>query len=116
MSIEPPHPLNHYDFCVAWNWEYDATFAALLNSACAKRGASLFQVTPDNLSECLSLPADQRLTFRVFLDRAAEDDERFMPLVRWACEHCTFYINRHEQASRSWDKATMHYRLIHAGI
>ena len=38
----------------AWNWEYDADFAHLLEAACVRRGHSLLQVTLQNLAAVLS--------------------------------------------------------------
>lgn len=106
----------YYDLCVAWNWEYDADFMRLLSGYCNARNLSVLHITPENIAAVLEDLAHDELSFRVILDRASEDDERFMPVVRWALEHNAFFINRHERASRSWNKAAMHYELINAGI
>jgi hypothetical protein len=108
--------MNHYDLCIIWNWEYDFDFITLVNKLCLSRNLSILQVTPDNLEGLLNSLINQQISFQVFFDRASEDDIRFMPFVRWACNHSKYFINRHEYASRSWDKGVMHYELIHAGI
>lgn len=97
-----------YDLCLAWNWEYDADFAEMLDSACRSRGLSLLQVVPANLGGMLP--------FRVFLDRASDTDPDFMPLVRWACDNAAYFINPYEQARHTWDKGAMHLALIGAGL
>jgi hypothetical protein len=106
----------NYDLCLAWNWEYDADFARLLDAACRSRGLSLLQITPDNLAEVLHCLVNHQTTFRAFLDRASEVDSRFAPIVQWAHHHAACQINPHELARRTWDKATMHHTLIEAGL
>jgi hypothetical protein len=108
--------MNNHDLCIIWDWKYDSDFIMLLNKSCLSRNLSVLQITPENLDDSLNTLNNQRLIFNVFLDRASESDVRFMPFVHWACENSKYYINRHEQASRSWDKAVMHYELIKAGI
>jgi hypothetical protein len=105
-----------YDLCIAWNWEDDADFVALLDTACRAKKLSLLQITPDNLDDSLHSLAEQQVGFRAFFDRASEVDTRFMPLVRWVCEHGIYFINSYERASRTWDKAVMHWALVNAGL
>ncbi len=108
--------MNRYDLCVAWNWEYDAEFMTLLRNNFLSRGLSVLEVTPDNLDERLNALIGRKIIFRVFLDRASEDDKRFEPFVQRAIEQNVFYINHHDRAKHSWNKAVMHYELINAGI
>jgi len=87
--------MTRYDLCLAWNWEHDADFVAILEAACLARGLSLWQVTPANIAaalETLSAPDTEILSF---LDRASEADANFIPLVEWAAGHGVFYINPH---------------------
>lgn len=84
--------------------------------ACRSHGLSLLQITPDNLADLLHSLASHQITFRAFLDRASEADARFIPIVQWARNHAVYCINPHEQASRTWDKATMHLTLNNAGL
>jgi hypothetical protein len=103
--------MRSYDFCLAWNWEYDADFVNLLDLACQSRGLSLLQITPGNLSETIRSLANEEITFRIFFDRASDADLRFIPVVQWACNHAAHYINPHELACRAWDKAAMHQAI-----
>jgi hypothetical protein len=105
-----------YDLCLAWNWEYDAAFAALLDKACGSQGLSLLQIRPDNLGDMLHSVVNYQIDFRAFFDRASDVDARFMPLVQWACNHGIYCINSYEEASRTWDKARLHPVLIKAGL
>lgn len=113
-----------YDLCLAWNWEHDADFVSLLDTACQSHGLSLLQITPANivgllqsLRQAQGRPlAGNQITFRAFLDRASDADARFIPLVEWARAHSVVRINPQEQAARTGDKATMHLDLISAGL
>lgn len=105
-----------YHLCLAWNWPPDADFVALLDAACRARSLSFLQATPANLEELVQALTESRVAFRVFLDRASDNDARFDPLVCWAAEHAAYCINPHEDARRTWDKAAMHTALINAGL
>ncbi len=105
-----------YDLCLAWNWDYDASFVRLLDEACVRRGLSLLQVTPENLDPALAALETGKTAFRTFLDRASDSDDRFRPLADWAKTHASLRINPQEQARWAWDKATMHLEFLSAGL
>ncbi|MEW6094427.1 MAG: hypothetical protein AB1531_10735 [Chloroflexota bacterium] len=105
-----------YDLCLAWNWEYDAGFARLLDEACTRRGLTLFQATPANLDLLPAALESGDLLFRAFFDRASDSDARFQPLVDWARRENVFQINPQGQCRWAWDKATMHLEFINRGL
>ena len=106
----------NYDLCLAWNWEYDSDFVKLLDCACQSKRLSLLYITPDNLKNILDSLDNNRITFKVFFDRASDTDKRFILVDQWAHNHSVYRINARERASRSWNKATMHLNLINAGV
>ena len=108
--------MSNFDLCVAWNWEYDADFIALLDGGCQARGLSMLQVTPANLAEVLHSLAQEEIICRAFFDRASDVDTGFMPLVQWMHENRIYGINSYDRASLTWDKAEMHNLLISAGL
>ncbi len=114
MQLAPP--IIKHDLCLAWNWEYDAGFAALLEEASRQKGIVLLQVTPNNLAEVSAGLANGTIGFGGFLDRASDADPQFMTLVDWAREHRVLRINPFEQARRAWNKATMHLEFLTAGV
>lgn len=105
-----------YDLCVAWNWEYDADFVALLEAGCRAKGLSMLQITPGNLAEVLHSLAEQQVGCRAFFDRASDADPQFMPLVQWVHQNRIYGINSYERASLTWDKAELHSLLVAAGL
>lgn len=105
-----------HHLCLAWNWEHDRDFAALLESACTAHGLSLLQVTPENLASVLAALSSGEMSFRALLDRASDTMDGFLPLVDYARQAGTFQVNSHEQSRWAWDKATMHLEFITAGL
>jgi hypothetical protein len=105
-----------YDLCLAWNWEYDADFVHLIEVACAARGVSLLQVTPDSLDQALAGLENKEISYKTLLDRASESDCRFQPLVDWAARHRSFCMNPQKRTIWSADKATMHLEFISHGL
>jgi hypothetical protein len=108
--------MSRYDLCLVWNWEHDADFVHLLEAACAARGVSLLQVTPETLAQVLARLESGGITFATFFDRASESDPRFQSLVDWASVHAIFHINPHERALWMNDKATMQPEFIRCDL
>jgi len=105
-----------YDLCLAWNWEYDADFLGLLDSACAARGLTMLNASARNLAEILARLAGRDAGFRVFLDRASEANPAYLPLVEFARGLGARRINPRELADRAYDKASMHLAFLEADI
>lgn len=108
--------MDRYDICLAWNWEYDTDFVAMFAAACLGKGLSLLQAVPESVAAVADALARGEIAFQAFWDWTAEGDARFIPLVRWAFDHCACQINPAEQARLTWDKAKMHAALIDLGI
>jgi hypothetical protein len=108
--------MSRYDLCLAWNWEFDADFVHLIEAACAARGVSLLQVTPQTLEQVLAGLECGEISFKTLFDRASESDKRFQPLVNWASRHRSHCVNPQKRTLWSGDKATMHLEFISRGI
>ncbi|GER80967.1 MAG: hypothetical protein M5U11_06230 [Anaerolineales bacterium] len=105
-----------YDLCLAWNWEHDADFVRILDSACAARGRTLLDVSARNLRELLPLLSERSAGFRLFLDRASEADSSYLSLVDAAKLLGARRLNPRELADRAYDKAAMHAAFLAGGI
>ena len=106
----------NFDFCLAWNWEYDTDFVAILRGAFKKRRLTVLEVVPDNLMRTLESLKKEEIAFGAFLDRASESDPDFLPLVRWAEGQGIHFINSHQRSLHAMNKASMHLEFITAGI
>ncbi len=108
--------MDQYNLIFAWNWEHDVDFARLFCDSCASKGISLVQAGPANLDELLHALEKGIIGFQSLFDRASDLDERFLPLVEWACERGLLCINPYPRAAMTWDKAFMHQTLAAAGL
>jgi len=104
-----------YDLCLPWYWEYDDTFAGMVERACIEEGISLWQIKPDNLLESITALYKGITTFKTLLHRG-QGDSRFDPIPRWAHEFGARRINPLEVSAWSEDKATMHLEFINHGL
>ena len=110
------HSMPIYDLCLAWNWDYDADFARLLEAACAAHDMALLQIHPSNLEAARSAIEMGETRFRCLLDRAADTDARFQSLVDRAQAQGIPLVNPPERSRRAWDKATMHLEFLSRGL
>lgn len=105
-----------YDLGIAWNWEYDDEFVNLVEQRFSKEGFSTYRVETHNLEESYRGLKQGLLSFRYFLDRASDADEKFEPLARLIEGSDARFINRHSKAVRAMDKATMHLEFLTKGL
>jgi hypothetical protein len=103
-------------FGLAWNWEYDQDFVHLLDRSCHAAGLSCYLVGPHNLPQTQLEVANGELRFRHFLDRASDNDDRFLEFNRLLVTKGTRFLNAHHHYARSVDKANIHYDLIACGV
>lgn len=109
-----------YDLAVAWNWSHDHDFLQLVQSSCRERALTTFFVDQENLPLVLDHLRANALTFRVALDRASDEDERFLPLAsllqRKSASGPPRIINPYDLLRKASDKATMHLEFLSRGL
>lgn len=105
-----------YHLAVAWDWEYDRDFVAMLEAAAHRLGLSSYSITHHNVAETLDRLTRGELVFGAFLDRAGEGDEKFPPLARFIAGSSVYFINHPDNVRRAADKATMHLEFLTAGL
>jgi hypothetical protein len=113
-----------YDIGLVWNWAYDREFLQLIVSAVMKRGLSAFLIDQTNLAETIELCKSERVQFRFILDRASDEDERFLPLAQLFIRRQSGstrrpplrIINPYDLMRRASDKATMHLEFLTHGL
>lgn len=101
---------------LAWNWPHDADFIGLLDRTCGAAGLSCYRVDPQNLLQtCLDVEKQGR-RFAWFLDRASDDDARFLRLHQLLGQRGTRFLNAQHHYQRSIEKADLHAELAVRGL
>jgi hypothetical protein len=112
-----------YDLAVAWNWDLDADFVSVIESAARVHGISVLQITRQNLDEVTEEISRGALEIGGYYDRASDEDDRFLPLTamlenRFPANGSSgvHVVNPYAKAQRASDKALMHVELLANGI
>jgi hypothetical protein len=116
--------IQHYDIGLVWNWAYDQEFLQLVVTAIRAKGLNAFLIDQSNLSETIELWKADRVQFRFVLDRASDEDERFLPLAQLFTRRQSGstlrpplrIINPYDLLRRASDKATMHLEFLTRGL
>ncbi len=116
---------SYYDLAIAWTWQFDAEFIRLLKDAAAHASLDFLDINKSSVADVLELVRKRSLRFKAFLDRASDEDETFLPLVRFLQkrqpEHAdpvdvTRIINPPDLMAKASDKATMHLEFLSGNI
>ncbi len=113
-----------FDLGLIWNWEFDRDFLRLITSAAQARGFSTLLIDHQNLAQTMELLKSGNLRFRIILNRASDEDERFLPLSQLlgrqqqAPTHSVPFraVNSYDLLRRASDKATMHLEFLARGL
>jgi len=108
--------LQIFDLAIAWCWKYDADFVVQIDRECGRRGVFSYLIHPHNLFETMHKMDAGELGFRVFFDRASDQEEDFDGLVDLMKSYGVKMINDSEMTSWACDKATMHLEFLTHGI
>jgi len=107
---------DYYHLAIAWDWEYDTDFVAMLESQVQAQGLLSYSITHHNAQETIKAVQKSELQFGAFLDRAADGDEKFPPLAKAIRKTSTRLINHPDAIHDAIDKATMHLQFLTKGI
>jgi glutathione synthase/RimK-type ligase-like ATP-grasp enzyme len=106
----------YFHLAVAWDWEYDREFIAILESQVHAHRLRFYSISHHNAQETLRKLHRGELALGAFLDRSADTDENFAPLSRGIRKLSIFFINNPDAVHRAIDKATMHLEFLTKGI
>ncbi len=104
------------DLGIGWDWEYDRDFVSMLDFECNKRGLQSYLVYPHNVDETIAKLSAGEITFKVFLDRASESDNRFIPLIKLLRKRGAHFVNDPNLSARANDKSIMHLEFLSNGL
>jgi hypothetical protein len=108
--------MQEFDLGVAWCWEYDREMVFQLEEYILQKGLTIYQIAPYNLEETIDKLKSNQLSFKLFFDRASDQDEEFERLIDLIKASGMKMINDYDKACWSSDKATMHLEFLSAGI
>jgi len=108
--------MKEFDLGVAWCWEFDRELLSDLEEYVRQKELTIYQIAPYNLEETLDKLKTNQLGFKLFLDRASDQDEEFERLVQLIKTLGIKMLNDFEKSLWSSDKATMHLEFLSAGI
>jgi glutathione synthase/RimK-type ligase-like ATP-grasp enzyme len=103
-------------FGLAWNWEHDHDFVNQLDRACHYAGLSCYLVSHHNLQQTYLEVQNNERRFEYFLDRASDEDARFLQFNQLLQAKGTKFVNAHHHYQRSIDKANIHGELLAQGL
>lgn len=108
--------MEEFDLGIAWCWEYDRELVFELEDYIHRKGLTIYQIAPYNLEETLNRLNSNQLKFKLFLDRASDQNEEFERLVQFIKTSGIKMLNDFDKALWSSDKATMHLEFLSTGI
>ncbi len=109
--------MQKFDIGIAWEWEFDVDFVNSLHDTLEKRGFSCYLINQHNLHETWERIKNKDLFFKIFIDRASDVDEYFIPMAEFFSSHKkTFAVNKYNDSVRARDKAILHLEFLQAGI
>ena len=100
-----------YDLATAWCWEYDADFIQQIDAECGERSVRSYLIHPHNLFETLNRMKNGELGFRIFFDRASDQEEAFDQLVKGILGRDMKMINHADHLPLAIDKEWMQQEL-----
>ncbi|HVP35358.1 MAG TPA: hypothetical protein VMT04_00045 [Terriglobales bacterium] len=108
--------MEEFDIGVAWCWEFDKEMVFDLERYVQQKELTIYQIAPYNLEETLGKLKNNQLKFKLFLDRASDQNEEFERLNHLVKTLGIKMLNDFDKALWSADKATMHLEFLSAGI
>jgi hypothetical protein len=108
--------MKKFDLGIAYVWEYDDDFIALIEEAFHDAGLSTFQVCYHNIHEVTQRIQNKELAFSFYLDRAWDVEEKFEELGKILNKKKTEIFNPYSKVTHAIDKASMHLEFITAGL
>ena len=108
--------MQNFDLALAWCWKYDSDFVFQIDRECGQRGVLSYLIHPHNLFETMHKIDSGEMGFKVFFDRASDQEEDFDGLVDLLKAYQVRMVNAVDRALWACDKATLHLEFLTNGI
>jgi hypothetical protein len=104
------------DLGLAFVWEYDDDFMALIEDTFQKAGLTTFLISYHNIAEVTKKVKDKELSFNFYFDRASDVEQDFEDLGKILTRRKIKILNPYDKVLHAIDKASMHLEFITAGL
>lgn len=108
--------MEKFDLGLAYIWEYDTDFIALIEDIFHDAGLTTFLISYHNIKEVTERIQNRELSFDFYFDRAWDIEEDFENLGKILSRRKTFIFNPYSKVLHAIDKASMHLEFITAGL
>src|SRR4030043_339616 len=96
----------NYDIGLAYVWEYDDDFIALVEDILQQQGLTSFRVSNHNIEEVSEKIIQRKLFFGFYIDRAWDVDYRYEELGKILQRRRTVIFNAYKKVFHAIDKAS----------
>ncbi len=107
-----PDEMQIFDLAVAYKWKYDKELVELIERNFQRSGLRTFVIGKFNLHEVVDHLKKKKIYFKVYLDRASDEDPEFLPISKLLSRKKSYIINPHHKIVKSIDKLSMHRKLV----
>lgn len=101
-----------FDMAIAYKWKYDKEFVDLIERNFQRAGFRTFVINKFNVNEVINSIKGKKIHFKLYLDRASDEDPAFLPIAKLLERKKTYIINPHNRTIKSIDKFLMHKKLV----
>jgi hypothetical protein len=108
--------MEKFDLGLAYVWEYDVDFIALIEEAFQKAGLTTFLISYYNIAEITGKVINKELGFEFYFDRASDVEQEFEDLGKVLNRRRVTIFNAYTKVQHAIDKASMHLEFITAGL
>lgn len=100
-----------FDLAIAYTWEYDKELVELIEKTFQSFGQSTFLIGEFNLEEVCDRIANCSISFKMFFDRASDEDPKFLKVANLLSKRKTYIVNPLRKTVIATDKAKTYRRL-----
>jgi hypothetical protein len=104
--------MRKFDLAISFIWKFDQEFIQLLEKIFHKNNLSTFIISEHNLDETVYLLRNKLIQFSAYLDRASDENPRFLQITKILRRKNCWLINDPKIITKAVDKAYMHKKLI----
>lgn len=105
-----------YDLAISYTWIYDVEFTQLIEKLFQENQFTTFIINRANIDEITELVKENKLSFKVYLDRASDEDDNFTELAILLTSSGCRIINPFHMTATATDKSVVQQKLIENGL